>query len=300
MRKLKLNFVDFWPNLIKDDNYFFNLLKTRYDVEIDEVNPDILFFSVDYNNARERDRYKNCLKVFYTGEDAAPNWNECDLAYTFRHSTDPREYRLPLWAIKLNWFNRPYNDDRDQANLVSLEEFMNKPKQVVKPNFCGFVATQPKGKRVEFVPKLSKYKTVDCCGPLYNNTGYLITDKNGKWARGDQKYKIEWLKQYKFNIAMENCESPGYCADKLIHSMFATCVPIYWGSTTAKYDFNPDSFINCHDFSSDEEVIEKIKELDMDIEKYKNVLKQPWFKDNKIPDFIQPENVITLISSKIK
>lgn len=299
MRKLRLNFVDFWPNLIKDDNYFYNLLKTKYDVIIDEDNPDILFFSVDYENKRERDRYGNCLRVFYTGEDVAPNWNECHLAYTFRHSTDPREYRLPLWALYLNWFNRPYNDDRDQANLVNLNEFLNKPEIVDKDRFCGFIATQPKGKRVDFVPKLSTYKRVDCAGPLYNNTE-LIRDVNGKWARGDQRYKIEWLKRCKFNIAMENCESLGYCTEKIIHSMFGMCVPIYWGSRSVESDFNPNSFINCHNFSSDDEIIEKIKEIDMDHEKYRKMLREPWFINNKIPDFVQPENVIGLLSRQIR
>jgi hypothetical protein len=300
MKKIKINFVDFWPNLLKDDNYFYNLLKTKYDVEIDETNPDVLFFSVDYGNARERDRYKNCLKVFYTGEDVAPNWNECDLAYTFRHSTDSREYRLPLWALYFNWFNRPYNDDRDQALLWDMKDFLNKPTQVNKPNFCGFINMQPKGKRVEFVPKLMNYKKVDCAGPLYHNTPYVITDSRGNLARGDQKYKVDWLSSYKFSVSMENCCSLGYCTEKIIHAMFANCIPIYWGSESVNQDFNENSFINCHKFSSDEEVIEKIKELDSDNRKYaKMLMGEPWFNDNKIPEFVQPDSVLTLLSNKL-
>ena len=116
-KKLKVNFVDFWPNLVKDDNYFYNLLKLEYDVEIDEENPDVLFFSVDYLGRRERFNYKNCLKVFYTGENTPPNFNECDIAFTFERSEDDRNYRLPLWALHLNWFERPYIEERDQAYL---------------------------------------------------------------------------------------------------------------------------------------------------------------------------------------
>ena len=82
--------------------------------------------------------------------------------------------------------------------------------------------------------------------------------------------------------------------------MFGMCVPIYWGSKSVGGDFNPNSFINCHDFSSDDEIIEKIKEIDMDLEKYKKILREPWFTDNKIPDFVQPENVISLISRQIR
>lgn len=296
MKKLKLNFVDFWPNLNKRDNYFYNLLSTKYSVEIDETNPDILFFSVDYEKKRERDRYKNCLRVFYTGENVDPNWDECDLAYTFRHSDDIREYRLPLWALHLNWFNVPYNNDRDQAYLHDIDLFLNKSKtnQLYKPDFCSFIASQPKGKRVEFVPKLSKYKTVTCAGQLYNNIGNPLV------GRGDQIYKIDYLKSFKFNISMENTQSMGYCTEKIIHSMFSMCIPIYWGSKSVVDDFNPNSFINCHNFSSDEEVIEKIKEIDMDTEKYKDILREPWFNNNEIPNFVQPENVLSLLVNKVE
>lgn len=295
MKKLKINFVDFWPNLLKTDNYFFNLLSTRYEVEIDEENPDVLFFSVDYNNEKKRDNFKDCLKVFYTGENAEPNWNECDIAYTFRHSTDPRECRLPLWALHLNWFNRPYIPERDQAYLHNLELFLDKTKikKLNKTGFCSFVASQPKGKRVEFVPKVCEYEPVHCAGRLYNNIGSVLE------GRGDQIEKINYLNKFKFNIAMENTSSEGYCTEKIIHSMFAMSIPIYWGSTTVENDFNPDSFINCHNFSSDEEIIEKIKELNTNVEKYIKMLKQPWFRDGKIPNFVQPDNIISLLSKKI-
>lgn len=302
MKTLKINFVDFWPNLIKNDNYFYNLLCREYNVIIDEVNPDILFFSVDYGNARERFKFKNCLRVFYTGENVAPNWQETDVAFTFRHSSDEREYRLPLWALHLNWFNRPYNDDRDQAYLADIDTFINKPKELTKSKFCGFIAAQPKGKRVEFVPKLQRYKPVECAGSLFNNNGhrYLLDDR-GNRSRGDQKYKIEWLKPFKFNVAMENCQSSGYCTEKIIHSMFANTVPIYWGSDTVTQDFNKKSFINCHDYSTDEEVIERIKELDNDNKQLADILiREPWFNDNKIPDFVQPDNVLQFLNKFIK
>ena len=36
--KIRINFVDFWPNLMKEDNYFYHLLNKEYDVVIDEKN----------------------------------------------------------------------------------------------------------------------------------------------------------------------------------------------------------------------------------------------------------------------
>ena len=54
MKKIRVNFVDFWPDFQKDNNYFYHLLSQKYDVEIDEegLNPDLLFFSVDYGKKK--------------------------------------------------------------------------------------------------------------------------------------------------------------------------------------------------------------------------------------------------------
>jgi len=58
-RVIKINFVDFWDNFAKNDNYFFHLLSSKYHVKIDEDDPDVLFFSVDYGKRRQRDKYLN-------------------------------------------------------------------------------------------------------------------------------------------------------------------------------------------------------------------------------------------------
>lgn len=300
MKTLRVNFVDFWPNLIKTDNLYYNTLASKYNVIIDEVNPDILFFSVDYERKGERHRYKNCLRVFHTGESGGPDWNESDIAFTQHHIDDPRHFRMPGWATYLNWFNRPYNDDRDQANLMSIEKLLSKPKTVEKPRFCSFLAMQAKGRRVQFVPKLCQYKVVDCAGPLYHNTEYDILDSKGNKARGDQKYKTDWIKLYKFDVAMENTSIPGYATERIIHAFYENTIPIYWGSETIEQDFNPDSFINWHRYGSDEATIEMVKELDMDMKKYVKMLKEPFWVDNKIPDRVKPEAILAFLDNFIK
>ena len=45
MGKIKIDFSDFWGGFDKTDNYFYNLLKEEFDVEISN-NPDYLFFSL--------------------------------------------------------------------------------------------------------------------------------------------------------------------------------------------------------------------------------------------------------------
>ena len=84
MKKLKVNFVDFWPYLYKTDNYFYNLLSLKYDVEIDEKNPDVLFFSVDYENTQQRHKYKDCLKIFIQGKTFPRIFKNVILPFPFK------------------------------------------------------------------------------------------------------------------------------------------------------------------------------------------------------------------------
>lgn len=290
-KKIKVNFSDFWTNFLKEDNFFYHTLSLKYDVEISD-NPDVLFFSVDYAHEGERFKYKDCLRVFYTGENVDPDWNECDLALTFRHNDiNPYEYRLPLWTLYLNWFNRPYNEKRDQAYLIDIPSLLNKSKSInLERKFTSFVASKPMGKRLEFVPKLNKYKVIDCAGNLFNNMGGILSS-----SRGDHVEKISFLSNYKFNIAIENSSSPGYCTEKILHSMAAGSISIYWGSETVDKDFNHQSFVNWHDYGSDEKTIERIIEIDNNEKLYQEMLNQPYFNDNKIPDQGNPENLLSFL-----
>jgi len=42
-KKIKIEFSDFWGGFNKTDNYFYNLLKEEFDIEISSQ-PDYLFF----------------------------------------------------------------------------------------------------------------------------------------------------------------------------------------------------------------------------------------------------------------
>jgi hypothetical protein len=291
MKKIKIGYSDFWGELIPDDNYFFNLLSQKYDVEIDNNNPDILFYTVYSRNHMTYDMNK-VIKILYTGENQRPNYNECHYSLSFDYSEDPRNYRLPLWALILNWFDRPYRDERDQAYLHNIDDFLNK-KHIEKSKFCSFIASNAAGKRLEFLPKIYQYKHIDCGGRIYNNVPQIK-------GRGDQIYKIEFLKDYKFNIAFENSSFPGYCTEKIINSMFAGCIPIYWGDPLVVDDFNENSFLNWHKFNSDEKLIEEIIKIDNNQDLYNDMINQPWFKDNKIPDFIKPESVLSFFEKIIE
>ena len=130
--------------------------------------------------------------------------------------------------------------------------------------------------------KLSKYKQVDSAGTFMNNVGRVVTEME----------KVDFIKDYKFTIAFENCEYPGYTTEKLVQPMLAYSLPIYCGNPLIGKDFNTKSFLNYSDFSSEEELIARIIEIDQNEKLYIEYLQQPYYHNNEVNEFINPENIL--------
>ena len=263
--KIKIDFSDFWGGFDKTDNYFYNLLKEEFEVEISN-NPDVLFFSVFGN---QHQSYQ-CKKVFYTGENVAPPLGYCDYSFSFDYLDDVRNYRLPHYLL--------YDGYYELARTKVIEESM------VNRKFCNFVASNGNcNERNSFVQELSKYKKVDSGGRFMNNIGYAVPDK--------RKFKSE----YKFSVDFENNDyrpqHPGYTTEKIMEPMTVNSIPIYWGNPLINKEFNQKSFVNFYDFNDINKMIEYIIELDKDDTKYLEMLNQPWFTGNSIPDNNKLENI---------
>lgn len=265
MKKIKIDFTDWWSGFDKTDNYFYNLLKEEFDVEISN-NPDYLFFSLFGQNHQKY----NCKKIFYTGENIAPPLGYCDYSFSFDHLEDPKNYRLPHYLLYDGYYE------------LALEKKID--ESLAKRKFCNFVVSNGDCQvRNNFFTKLSKYKKIDSGGRFANNIGYAVPDK--------RKFQSE----YKFSIAFENnAYRPGYewyITEKPFEAMCSNSIPIYKGGSKISEDFNTESFVNVHDFSSENDVIEYIIELDNNDDKYMNLLRQPWFNNNQIPDNNKIDNI---------
>ena len=79
---------------------------------------------------------------------------------------------------------------------------------------------------------------------------------------------------------------------------------IYWGNPLVGNDFNPDSFINCHAFSSFSEVIAEVRRLNEDNDAYLDILRQSPFVDGAVNKFIDDEVIYqsfeNIFSNKIR
>jgi hypothetical protein len=249
------------------------LLKKYFQVELSD-NPDVLIYSV-YGNYHLS---YNCVKIFYTGENVRPDFNFCDYALSFDFLDNPRHLRLPLYAAIYGM--DPSNLLNDK--LTDIEQFLDKKKE-----FCAMVVSQSNSqKRIDFFNKLSKYKKVHSGGKLLNNVG------------GPVKDKLEFISDFKFTFAFENTSHPGYVTEKIYEPMFVNSIPIYWGSPLIHLDFNTKSFVNYHDYNNDEEVIERIVELDQDKYKMADLLKETWFLNNELNTYCDKE-ILRLFFEKI-
>ena len=268
--KVRLDLCDFQPGHPKTRDFFYTLIKERFDVDICDC-PDYLIF---FDLGQHVHRVYNCVKIYACTESYAPDFRLYDYALTCREIDDPRNLRLP-----------PYVRYVTPQMLIKSET--ETPEQILasKSKFCCMLAGYSNKKtriRDGFFQKLSKYKKVDSAATALNNVGSHIP----------RAARIDFIKQYKFYIAFENERLPGWTTEKIADAMRTRTVPIYWGNPAIATEFNPKTFLNYSDFSSEEALIEKIIELDRDDAKYMDYLRPPYFHNNEPNQYFSRERLL--------
>lgn len=256
---LKLNFVDFWPvGFDPYNNFFYNLLSTVYDVQLTE-HPDLVIYSCYGNTYLQY----QCTRLFFTPENMRPDFTACDYAIGFDYLTRDNYLRVPLFVLYCEG---------------ELERLMNKGQSAEsilasKTGFCNMVVSNPHSKRrIQFFEKLSRYKKVDSGGKYLNNIGGPVADKRA------------FVRKYKFSLAFENSSYPGYTTEKILEPMLENSIPLYWGNPLVGKDFNTRSFLNFHDYGTDEAFIERIIEVDRNDELYLQYLREPFTSRDLRPE----------------
>lgn len=248
-KKVKINFVDFWNNFNPRDNFLYNILSENFEISLSD-DPDFLFFSVF---GHKHLKY-NCVKIFYTGENQAPDFNITDYAIGFeKMDFGDRYLRFPYCYLESSDFK--LMETKHLAKNIDIKE----------RGFCSFVYSNNNSSddRELMLQALNGYKQVSSGGRYKNNVGGPVNDKNAFQSR------------FKFSIAFENCSHDGYITEKLIQSFAAGTVPIYWGDPSVDEMFNEDSFINVRKFSSLNDVVEEVKRIDNDDEAYLAMIAAP-------------------------
>ena len=253
-KTIKINACDFWTGFKPENNLLSSVLGDRYNFEISDE-PDFLVYSCF---GEEFKKYKNCVKIFYTGENVCANFNECDYGIGFDDIKFGDRYLR---------FNCCYR-------IVSSKRKVT--KDLLKRKFCNFIYSNSNSGegallRQEFFYKLSEYRHIDAPGKVCHNMDAAeLVPRDGDWILSKQNF----LENYKFTIAFENSKSIGYTTEKLFDPLRAYSIPIYWGNPDIVKDVNPKSFINCNDYDDFEGVIKRVIELDNNDREYLKMLKE--------------------------
>src|ERR1051326_1203413 len=183
MSKIRIDFCDFGFNVSKTNNFFHRVLSERFDLELCDQ-PDFLIYSAHgYEH-----RMHSGVRIFFSGESAAPDYRHCDYSVTARKMDDPRHLQLPFYAL--------YGSAED------ILKGRDDPAKILaaKTRFCSFVVRSHNPRlnrnRLAFFQRLSKYKPVDSGGEFRNNIGGAIP----RPSRGE----IQFLRAFKFHNRFVN------------------------------------------------------------------------------------------------
>lgn len=266
MKEIRIDVVDWWDDNF-EDNYFIHFLSKYYKV-VRSKDPDYLLCSCF---GYEHFKY-DCVKIFFTGENITPDFNLYDYALGFDYMDfETRYLRYPLFLIS------PYNE---ALKLAEQKHIFGNSQEMLNRGFCSFVVSNGDCVdpiREKFFDEMSKIDFVASGGGFRNNIGKRVENK------------IDFLRQYKFNIAFENSQGRGYCTEKLIEAFAAQTVPIYWGDLSLLDNnfVNPKSYINISTFSCIQEALGYIQEIDKNNELYLSILQEPAFFQSDIQEYYE-------------
>lgn len=258
---------------ISDRLLFERNCEWKKELIYDDNNPDIVICDELYLTNKsafirllELEK-KNRIFLFITGEYIQPDLNLFDYAIGYDTYSYNRD-RFFSYSSRRRFERRGFVFENtlteEEADKIIAE----------KRKFCCFIYSNPHADemRDRLFFEILKYKEVDSLGKHLNNVGNIASRGDADWERKS----IAQKEKYKFSIAAENGRLRGGTTEKLLNSFYAHTIPIYWGNPNVAKEYNPNAFINVNDFNDFAELRERVREIDCDDKKYKDMLLQPW------------------------
>lgn len=284
---IRLHFDGFWNGFTPSDNLFVWVLSQKHNVVIDNVNPNLVI-------TMDRRKYKDAFTIYYNGGEPYYPEPTNEIADHFIGSfylDYPNYTRFSHYYLYFYLFIK--------HGIIPDLNFFNTSNRIIptKTKFCSLVCRVINGKRGRFIEKLNKYKKVETNASPYHDFSipFDSTSLNSTLP------KINFIKDYKFNIAFENnyrAHHPSYpnaiiengemvnmnglINEKLVEPFVSGVIPIYWGSDKVHEEFNTKTFLNYFDFNSEDDLIEKIIELDNNDDLYASYFNEPISTTNSV------------------
>lgn len=291
MKEIKVGQINFYIN-----DYFGDTGEYRIKVTCDKLNivsnnykyvfvdcktceADIVFYSL-YNSLDNLKNIKGSpILIYWTDEYLCPGTVDKVWDNPFEYYRN-RNLSISFYDDSENNLFFPYAF-QFYDDYVRMKQYFNN-SYIGRNKFCTFCASNSflydANYRNDIVKYISEqYKEITCCGSVMNNT-------NNEYLPWDVKERLDYHKEYKFNLCFENTYSSGniiYFTEKMMNAFVNNVIPIYWGAERVTEIINPNSFINCNGLNKDE-ILKTIIEIDNNNELYDYMINQPIFVNNEI------------------
>ena len=177
----------------------------------------------------------------------------------WRHHPSDHHLRYPYWAMQLL---SPSGSSLLSTSREALTETSAPP-----PRFCNFIYSNGQCQmRNSFFVALHDRKPVDALGRVFRNAEDARLGPRDERQWGATKRQV--LADYRFTIAFENTEHPGYTTEKMVDAWLAGSVPIYWGNPAVVADFPAGSYLSLYEAGSMAKLIEQVLEAEHEPERY--------------------------------
>lgn len=249
-------------------------LKSTFDFEWNPNQPDYLITTEQiYNIPKIRKEYnkiysKAKLTVFFTREAVTPDFNLCDYAIGFDSGLQYNDRFIQL-PNPFELYPAFIKNSHNEINSIDKARILLKQKN----KFCNFLYSNHMAhpNRDLLFHILSNYKKIDSLGRHLNNVGH-----SGTGYIGHENDCVNLKSPYKFSIASENASFTGYTSEKILTSLAAHTVPIYFGDPMVVEKINPDCFINCNALRNIEDVIPLVKQVDENDDLWCKMISEDW------------------------
>jgi hypothetical protein len=306
-------------------NYFEFILSKKYNVIVDPINPDIIIHSDLNYNENNIDTYtghlptkftqsdKNKKFIYVSGEVAnfrdCLNTNENQWSIGYNKFEHPRFLRQPsgvfdVWTLfdESRLVDSPYNWLTEKRNFDVIS------KRNI--GFCSITQSSHNDFRETVFNKLSEHKQVNSSGPWKQNLFGNDTLNRHQWinniysGRMDglmYREKIGFFQKNKFNMSIHYTNTEYILQEKIFHAYFSGAIPIFFGNKyILEEGFNPESFINLHDFTDLNEFLSLVKEIDTNESLYRKYIESPIFVDNKLPEYYDFDYTLNFLEKIIE
>lgn len=330
MKKIKISRANF-PGVGNFSwmNYFHNILKLKYDVEIDPINPDIIFYSNLYYSEGDMDYYtggrvkgeheygNSVKKIYITGEvesnyvDRVERGNNY-FALGYHHLDHPRYSRFPTYVLDAFVLHNEGGMFQDPFSWIIKEKNTDEILRS-KKYYCSVVQASNNARRDKLFTLISKKHWIKSSGPWrptvkdsealnhhkyhnYSNKEYM-----GKIDGLVYRDKVNFFKDCYYNIAIQYTNTDYLIQEKIIHAFAANTIPIFYGNKyILKEEFNPEAFINLHQFSeSFEDAVKYIDDVYHNYSKLRKYYSEPIFVNNTLPRYFSEEYVLNFLEKII-